>query len=177
METAVCIRLVPGLCQPEVDLGWVGWTFSAVWWVGLDRGLQLAGCKKKVFICYLFGQSSTRWVLMSTGEIKYSLSAAIIIGFYMSVIWNGYTFFIVSFWATATSRPNGLLYAIGTFVYCGQTAGWIKIPLGLEVGLGPGNIVLDGNPAPHWKKYSSPPFSVHFALARSSIWATAELLC
>jgi len=26
----------------------------------------------------------------------------------------------------------------------GQTAGWIKIPLGMEVGLGPGNTVLDG---------------------------------
>jgi len=25
-------------------------------------------------------------------------------------------------------------------------AGWIKMPLGTEVGLGPGDIVLDGNP-------------------------------
>ena len=25
-----------------------------------------------------------------------------------------------------------------TNVYCGQTAGWIKIALGVEVGLGPG---------------------------------------
>jgi len=29
---------------------------------------------------------------------------------------------------------------------CGQTAGWIKMPLGTEVGLGPGDIVLDGEP-------------------------------
>jgi len=29
-----------------------------------------------------------------------------------------------------------------------QTAGWIKMPLGMEVGLGPGHIVLDGDPAP-----------------------------
>jgi len=29
-------------------------------------------------------------------------------------------------------------------VYCGQTAGWIKMPLDVEVGLGPGHIVLDG---------------------------------
>jgi len=27
-------------------------------------------------------------------------------------------------------------------------AGWIKMPLGLEVGLGPGEFVLDGDPAP-----------------------------
>ena len=28
-------------------------------------------------------------------------------------------------------------------VYCGQTAGWIKMPLGTEVKLGPSNVVLD----------------------------------
>jgi len=33
------------------------------------------------------------------------------------------------------------------FVYCGQTAGWIKMPLGTEVGLSTGDIVLDGDPA------------------------------
>jgi len=32
-------------------------------------------------------------------------------------------------------------------VYCGQTAGWIKTPLGTEVDLGPGHSVLDGVPA------------------------------
>ena len=30
-------------------------------------------------------------------------------------------------------------------VYCGQTAGWMKTPLGTEVDLGPGHIVLDGS--------------------------------
>ena len=34
---------------------------------------------------------------------------------------------------------------------CGQTAGWIKMLLGMEVGLGPGDIVLDGDPAPPTK--------------------------
>ena len=29
-------------------------------------------------------------------------------------------------------------------VYCGQTAGWIKMPLGTEVNLGPYDVVLDG---------------------------------
>ena len=33
-------------------------------------------------------------------------------------------------------------------VYCGQTAGWIKMPLGTEVKLGPGDVVLDGVAAP-----------------------------
>ena len=33
-------------------------------------------------------------------------------------------------------------------VCCGQMATWIKMPLGTQVGLGPGYIVLDGDPAP-----------------------------
>jgi len=35
-----------------------------------------------------------------------------------------------------------------TLVYCGQTVGWIKMKLGMELGLGPGYNVLDGDPAP-----------------------------
>jgi len=31
-------------------------------------------------------------------------------------------------------------------LYCGQTAGWIKMVLGTEVGLSPGDFVLDGDP-------------------------------
>jgi len=43
-------------------------------------------------------------------------------------------------------------------VYFGQTAGWIKMPLGRVVGLGPGDIVLDTHPVPRPKKgYISPP--------------------
>ena len=33
-------------------------------------------------------------------------------------------------------------------VYCGQTAGWIKMSLGREVGLGPDHIVIDWDPPP-----------------------------
>jgi len=35
-----------------------------------------------------------------------------------------------------------------TLVYCGQTVRWIKIKLGMQVGLGPGHIVLDGTHLP-----------------------------
>ena len=35
-----------------------------------------------------------------------------------------------------------------TLVYCGQTVRWIKMKLGMQVGLGPAHIVLDGDPAP-----------------------------
>ena len=63
-----------------------------------------------------------------------------------------------------------------TLVYCGQTVGWIRMPLGTEVGLGPGHIVLDGYLAPPRKGAQQPLTSAHFALARSPISATAELL-
>jgi len=33
-------------------------------------------------------------------------------------------------------------------VYCDQMAGCIRTPFGMEVGLGPGDIVLDGDPVP-----------------------------
>ena len=35
-----------------------------------------------------------------------------------------------------------------TFVHCDQTVGRIEMKLGTQVGLGPGHIVLDGDPAP-----------------------------
>jgi len=48
-----------------------------------------------------------------------------------------------------------------TLMYCGQTVRSIRMPLGTEVGLGPGHIVLGGEPAPHGKGYSIPHFSAH----------------
>jgi len=35
-----------------------------------------------------------------------------------------------------------------TLTYCGQMVGWIKMKRGMQVGLGPGHIVLHGDPAP-----------------------------
>jgi len=40
--------------------------------------------------------------------------------------------------------------------YCGQTTGCTKMPLGMELGLSPGDFVLDGNPAPSPKRGRSP---------------------
>jgi len=44
-------------------------------------------------------------------------------------------------------------------VNCGRTAGWTEMLLAMEVGLGPGHIVLDGDPAIPSKKGDSPHFS------------------
>jgi len=43
-------------------------------------------------------------------------------------------------------------------VYCGQMAGWMKTPLGTEVDLGLGHIVLDGVPAPAKVAQQPPSF-------------------
>jgi len=40
--------------------------------------------------------------------------------------------------------------------YCGQTAGCIKMPFGIDVGLSPGDFVLDGDPVPSAKRGRSP---------------------
>ena len=44
-----------------------------------------------------------------------------------------------------------------TLVYCGQMVGWIKMKLGVLVGLGRGHIVLDGDPASPPPEGGSPP--------------------
>jgi len=47
-------------------------------------------------------------------------------------------------------------------VRCGQMAGWIKMPIGMETRLGPHDLVLDGDPAlPPKKRGHRPQFSVH----------------
>jgi len=54
-------------------------------------------------------------------------------------------------------------------VYCGQTAAWIKMPLGTEVGLGSDDIVLHEDPAPTpHKRGHSPQFSAHFYCAQTA---------
>ena len=42
--------------------------------------------------------------------------------------------------------------------YCGQKVECIKMPLGMEVGLSPGDIMLDGDPAPPQKGGGAPNF-------------------
>ena len=83
--------------------------------------------------------------------------------------------FMVHFWATVCKAvrpmlsvrcPVCLSVLSVTLVYCGQTAGWINMALGMEVGLSPGDFVLMGT-QPNSPKGAEPPpqFMVHF-------WAT-----
>ena len=73
-----------------------------------------------------------------------------------------------SFWATVCKSVRSMLQDCClscpimsvclsvTLVYCGQTVWRIKMKLGTQVGLGPGHIVLDGDPAPPSPKGHSP---------------------
>jgi len=66
----------------------------------------------------------------------------------------------VYFWATVCK--NGSPYPVGPLSVCPvcdvgalwPTVGWIRMPLGMGVGLGPGDIVLDGDPVPHGKEHN-----------------------
>jgi len=51
-------------------------------------------------------------------------------------------------WGPSSPEKKGHSPQFSAHVYCGQTAGWIKMPLCMAVRLGPGVIVLDGYPAP-----------------------------
>jgi len=85
-------------------------------------------------------------------------------------------------WGHSSPSPkNGAqpLPQFSVHVYCGQTAGWIKMPLGMEIGVGAGHIVLDGYPAP--KKGHSPQFTAHVCCRQtvthlSYCWALIQMV-
>ena len=80
----------------------------------------------------------------------------------------------MNYWATVckTVRPmlsdHSRVLSV-TLVNCGQTVVWSKMPLGMEVGLGPGHIVLDGDPALPPQKGHSPQFSVHVCCGQTVV--------
>jgi len=57
-----------------------------------------------------------------------------------------------------------------TLVYCG----WIKMKLGVELGLGPSHIVLDEDPAPP-QRGTAPQFSVHVHCGQTAGWIKMPL--
>ena len=81
----------------------------------------------------------------------------------------------------ATVCKKGSTYAIRPLSIClsvcpvcdvgvlWPTVGWIKMKLGMNVGLGLG-IVLDGDPAPLPQKGHSPQFSAHVCCGQTAGW-------
>jgi len=56
----------------------------------------------------------------------------------------------------APPQKGGGAPKFSAHVYCGQTAGWIKMALGMEAGLSPGDFVLDVDTDPFQKRGRSP---------------------
>jgi len=60
-------------------------------------------------------------------------------------------------------------------VRCCQTAGWTKMPIGTELNLGPGDVVLDGVAVPTPKRGTAPHFSVHVYYVQTAAWMKTPL--
>jgi len=60
-------------------------------------------------------------------------------------------------------------------VYCGHTVGWIKMKLGMEVGLSRGDVVLDGDLAAPPQKVHSPQFLAHVCCGQTAGWIKMPL--
>jgi len=59
--------------------------------------------------------------------------------------------------------------------YCRQMAECIKMPLGMEVGLSPGDFVLDGDPASPPLKRHSPQFLSNVCCGQTTGWMKTPL--
>jgi len=62
-----------------------------------------------------------------------------------------------------------------TLVYRGQTVGWIKMKLGMELGLDSGHIVLGRDTAPLPKTGTAPLFTVHACCRQTAGWIKMPL--
>ena len=54
-------------------------------------------------------------------------------------------------------------------------AGYIKMPLGMEVRPIPGDFVFDGDPAPHQKGDEAPRFSAYVYCSQTAAWIKMPL--
>jgi len=74
-------------------------------------------------------------------------------------------------WGASSPPPKGATVSqFSADVCCGQTAGWIKMPLDTEVGLGPGHCVRWGPSSPPQKKERGigPQFSSHVCCVQTA---------
>ena len=76
---------------------------------------------------------------------------------------------------TQLPLPKGAQPPISGPLRCGQTAGWTKIPLGVEVGLGPGDFVFGGDLAPPEKRHSPTQFFAHVYCGQTAGWIKMSL--
>ena len=79
-------------------------------------------------------------------------------------------------WGPSSNTAKGAPHSpqFSAHVHCAQTAAWIKMPLGMELGLRPGHIVLDGDLAPPPKKGHS-QFSAIVCCGQTAGWIKMPL--
>ena len=73
---------------------------------------------------------------------------------------------------------HGAMWTKMAIVRCGKTAGWTKMPLGMEVGFGSGDFVFDGDPATSRKKGTPTPtqFLAHVYCGQTTAWMNRPLV-
>ena len=75
-------------------------------------------------------------------------------------------------WGPSSPSPKGHSPQFSAHVCCGQMAAWIKISLGMQLGLGPGDFVLNADPTPGSppQKGGAPKFSAHVYCGQTAGW-------
>jgi len=63
-------------------------------------------------------------------------------------------------WGPSSTPLKGHSPQFSANVHCGRTAGWTKMPLGMEVGPCPGDFMFDGDPATPIEKGHTHPHSI-----------------
>jgi len=78
-------------------------------------------------------------------------------------------------WGPSAPPKGAHCTAFSVHVCCGQTAGWIKMPLGTEICLGAGHIEFNGDPAPPKKGTAAPQFLAHVYCGETAAWIKMPL--
>ena len=74
-------------------------------------------------------------------------------------------------------HQRGTAPKFSAHICCGQMAAWIKMSLGIQLGLGPGDFVLDGDPAvlPQTGAEPPPQISAHVYCGQTARWIKMPL--
>jgi len=125
--------------------------------------------QRAVMLCIWGVKAGMACLQVKLGVLPY-LSALLFKG---ALQMSRFTLLYLGLGPEGTQHPHFLAH-----VYYGQTAGWIKMPLGTEVGLGPGDIVTWGPiSSPKRGTAALPNFRPMSIVAKwSPISATAEFL-
>jgi len=145
--------------------------------IGLEEGV----------LCPFRGELGTRIIQCGVcrGQLPYQVASSSIQPFGHNISTNYYL--VVEMHTVTNGRPKTVRPMLSdrclsvlsvlsvTFVHCGQTVERIKMKLGTQVGLGPGHIVLDGNPAPLPQRGTASQFSIQICCGQMAAWIKMSL--